>query len=73
VEVGELVEALFQEGLSTRRINRILEVLYHIKLSPQTTSRLARAKDAKAETFLILPVVFPDVTFLSFRGGNVEK
>jgi len=80
VEVGELVEVLFASGLSTRRTSRVLEVLYGMKLSSQTASRLAavgaeevrRWKGRRLEEFY--PVVFLDATFFPLRRGNkVEK
>jgi len=69
VDVGELVEALFASGLSTRRISRLLEVLYGMKLSPQTASQLAGVgtdevrgwKQRRLEE--LYPVVILDATF----------
>jgi transposase-like protein len=79
IEVGELVEALFVSGLSTRRITRIFEVLYQMKMSPQQVSRLSKVADDEVEKWRKrrlkdrYPVILIDATFFPVRRGGIEK
>lgn len=79
VELGELVQALFVSGLSTRKISRVLEVLYKMKISPQTASRMANIAVEEITQWRMreleeyYPVVFIDATFFPVRRDKVEK
>lgn len=79
IDIGELITLLFVAGVSTRKINKILETWYGIHYSPSSIARLTKVTEEEIERWRNRPLeetylfIFVDATFLSIRRGTTAK
>lgn len=79
IDIGELITLLFVAGVSTRKINKILETWYGIHYSPSSIARLTRVTEEEIERWRNRPLeetylfIFVDAIFLSIIRGTTAK
>jgi len=75
----EVIKALFIAGVSQRKLAQVLELLYEIKLSASTISRMAKVGYEEVEKWKNRPleeryaVIFLDATYFSLRRTKISK
>ncbi len=79
VDLGDLILVMFECGMSTRRIQQVIEVIYGAFYSHASIAKLARVAEEEIEAWRMRPLrasyfsVIIDACFLSLRRGSYEK
>ncbi len=79
VDLGDLVLIMFQHGISTRKIQQIIEAIYGTYYSHASIARLAQVAVEEIESWRMRPLksayfsLIIDAVFLSLRRGSYEK
>jgi len=78
-DMEEVIKALFIAGVSQRKLAQVLELLYGMKLSASTISRMAKVGYEEVEKWKNRPleeryaVIFLDATYFSLRRTKISK
>ncbi len=79
VDLGDLILIMFECGISTRRIQQVIEAIYGTFYSHASVAKLARVAESEIEAWRMRPLkeayfsVIIDAVFLSLRRGSYKK
>jgi putative transposase len=79
VDLGELLLIMFQCGINTRKIQRVVETIYGTYYSHASIARLTHVAEEEIEAWRMRPLkcayfsIMIDAVFLCLRRGSYEK